>query len=95
MSRSDGLDRPELGALGEADADLTEDTDDIPAQGTIGGDGSVGEAVHLFHGELAGLELAEDDAAGFGSEVDGEVIGHGQKGKGRGEVGHMPSIFCR
>ena len=81
----DGFDRTELCALGEADADLAEDADDVPAQGAVGGDGAVREAVHLFHGELTGLELAEDDAAGFGSEVDGEVIGHGQKGKGSGK----------
>ena len=80
----DGLDRAELGALGEADADFAEDTDDVPAERAVRGDGTVGETVDLLHGELTGLQLAEDDAPGFGSEVDGEVIGHGQKGQGRG-----------
>jgi len=62
------------GGFVDAGFDFVPESEDVPVEGVVELDGDIGEAMDFGELDAGVAEGAEHDAAGFGAEVDGEVV---------------------
>ena len=60
----------------ESGLEFGEESEEVPEESAIDGDGAVFEAVEFLEGDVAVVDGSEDGSAGGGSEVEGEVVFH-------------------